>query len=500
SGQPLRELAGEARVNFPWPIFPHPKGKEFVDFDEDLQVRDIVNATRHGYRDVQLVKRFSTVGMGPSQGRHSALPTARLVAQATGRSVSETGVTTARPPFCPETLAQVAGRGFDPYRQTAMHARHLELGAKMMPAGIWQRPAYYGAPEQREACMQAEARHVREKVGLIDVSTLGGLDVRGPDAAELLNRLYTFAFAKQPVGRSRYALMTNEQGVVIDDGVCARLKEQHFYVSATTSGVDRVYQQMLKWNAQWRLNVDITNVSAALAAVNLAGPESRQVLARLCHDVDLSAEGFPYLAVRQGSLLTLCGTRIPVRLLRVGFVGELGYEIHAPARYGEALWDALMEAGKAHDIRPFGVETQRLLRLEKGHVIIGQDTDGMTSPAEIDMHWAIARSKPFFVGKRAVEILEAQAPIRKLVGFTLPRGSSQPLEGHLVLKGADISGNVTSCEYSQTLGQIIGLAYCAPEQATPGQLLPIRVEGGEMVQATVVQLPFYDPENQRQEL
>lgn len=500
SGQPLRELAGEARVNFPWPIFPHPKGKEFVDFDEDLQVRDIVNATRHGYRDVQLVKRFSTVGMGPSQGRHSALPTARLVAQATGRSVSETGVTTARPPFCPETLAQVAGRGFDPYRQTAMHARHLELGAKMMPAGIWQRPAYYGAPEQREACMQAEARHVREKVGLIDVSTLGGLDVRGPDAAELLNRLYTFAFAKQPVGRSRYALMTNEQGVVIDDGVCARLKEQHFYVSATTSGVDRVYQQMLKWNAQWRLNVDITNVSAALAAVNLAGPESRQVLARLCHDVDLSAEGFPYLAVRQGSLLTLCGTRIPVRLLRVGFVGELGYEIHAPARYGEALWDALMEAGKAHDIRPFGVETQRLLRLEKGHVIIGQDTDGMTSPAEIDMHWAIARSKPFFVGKRAVEILEAQAPIRKLVGFTLPRSSSQPLEGHLVLKGADISGNVTSCEYSQTLGQIIGLAYCAPEQATPGQLLPIRVEGGEMVQATVVQLPFYDPENQRQEL
>ncbi|MGF0335184.1 2Fe-2S iron-sulfur cluster-binding protein [Ectopseudomonas toyotomiensis] len=495
ASQPLRELPAEPRVNFPWPIFPHPKGKDFVDFDEDLQVRDIVNATRIGYRDVQLVKRFSTVGMGPSQGRHSALPTARLVAQATGRSVSETGVTTARPPFSPETLAQVAGRGFDPYRQTAMHARHLELGAKMMPAGIWQRPAYYGKPEEREACMQAEARQVREKVGLIDVSTLGGLDVRGPDAAELLNRLYTFAFAKQPVGRSRYALMTNEHGVVIDDGVCARFADEHFYVSATTSGVDRVYQQMLKWNAQWRLNVDITNVTAALAAVNLAGPDSRKVLAKLCSDVDLSAEGFPYLAVRLG---TVAG--IPARLLRVGFVGELGYEIHVPARYGEALWDALMEAGREFDIRPFGVETQRLLRLEKGHVIISQDTDGMTSPAEIDMGWAIARSKPFFVGKRSVEILEAQPPIRKLVGFTLPKGSSQPLEGHLVLKGPDISGNVTSCEYSQTLGQIIGLAYCAPDQATPGQRLPIRVEGGEMVQATVVQLPFYDPESQRQEL
>ncbi|MDZ3990995.1 2Fe-2S iron-sulfur cluster-binding protein [Pseudomonas sp. Teo4] len=491
----LPAFVAEAKVNFPWPIFPHPKGKDFVDFDEDLQVRDIVNATRSGYRDVQLVKRFSTVGMGPSQGRHSALPTARLVAQATGRSISETGVTTARPPFQAEKLAHVAGRAFDPYRQTPMHRRHLEAGAKMMPAGIWQRPAYYGKPEQREHCMQAEARHVREKVGLIDVSTLGGLDVRGPDAAELLERLYTFGFAKLPVGRTRYALMTNEHGVVIDDGVCARLADQHFYVTATTSGVDRIYQQMLKWNAQWRLDVDITNVTAALAAVNLAGPLSRQVLAKVCDDVELSAEAFPYLGVRLG---TVAG--IPARILRVGFVGELGYEVHVPARHAERLWDALMQAGAGLGIRPFGVETQRLLRLEKGHVIISQDTDGMTHPAEIDMQWAIGRKKPFFVGKRSIEILEAQPLKRKLVGFTLPQGSPQPLEGHLVLDGPDISGNVTSCEYSQTLGQIIGLAYAGAHQATPGMHIPIRVEGGVMVNAQVVQLPFFDPDNQRQEL
>lgn len=488
-------FAAEPGVNFDWPIFPHPDGKDFVDFDEDLQVRDIVNATRHGYRDVQLVKRFSTVGMGPSQGRHSALPTARLVARATGRSVSETGVTTARPPFVAEKLAHVAGRGFDPYRQTPMHQRHLEAGAKMMPAGVWQRPAYYGKAEDRERCMQEEALHVRQKVGLIDVSTLGGLDVRGPDAAELLERLYTFAFAKQPVGRSRYALMTNEHGVVIDDGVCARFAPNHFYVTATTSGVDRLYQQMLKWNAQWRLDVDVTNVTAALAAVNLAGPDSRKVLARLCEDVDLSAEAFPYLAVRQG---TVAG--IPARLLRVGFVGELGYEIHVPARYGEALWDALMQTGEKDDIRPFGVESQRLLRLEKGHVIIGQDTDGMTHPAEIDMGWAIARSKPFFVGKRSVQILEAQPLKRKLVGFNLPKDSRKPLEGHLVLDGAAISGSVTSCDYSRSLDQIIGLAYVASGQSSPGSHIPIRVEGGEVVQATVVELPFFDPHNQRQEL
>ncbi|MNC26383.1 Aminomethyltransferase [compost metagenome] len=376
-----------------------------------------------------------------------------------------------------------------------MHRRHLEAGAKMMPAGIWQRPAYYGKPEERERCMQEEARHVREKVGLIDVSTLGGLDVRGPDAAELLERLYTFGFAKLAIGRTRYALMTNEHGVVIDDGVCARLGEQHFYVTATTSGVDRIYQQMLKWNAQWRLDVDVTNVTAALAAVNLAGPLSRQVLAKVCDDVDLSAEAFPYLGVRQG---TVAG--IAARILRVGFVGELGYEVHVPARHAERLWDALMQAGAGLGIRPFGVETQRLLRLEKGHVIISQDTDGMTHPAEIDMQWAIGRKKAFFVGKRSIEILEAQPLKRKLVGFTLPKGSPQPLEGHLVLDGADISGNVTSCEYSQTLGQIIGLAYAGAHQATPGMHIPIRVEGGVMVNAKVVPLPFHDPDNLRQEL
>jgi hypothetical protein len=199
--------APEAQVNFHWPIFPHPKGKDFVDFDEDLQVRDIVNATRIGYRDVQLVKRYSTVGMGPPRaplGAANRAPGGR----ATQRSISETGVTTARPPFVAEKLAHVAGRAFDPYRQTPMHRRHVEAGAKMMPAGIWQRPAYYGTARDRDACMQAEALHVRNKVGIIDVSTLGGLDVRGPDAAELLNRMYTFAFSSS---RGSLALCADDQ-------------------------------------------------------------------------------------------------------------------------------------------------------------------------------------------------------------------------------------------------------------------------------------------------
>jgi len=502
TGTQVPEVQCQQKVNFEWPIFKHPRGREFVDFDEDLQIKDIVNATRVGYRDVQLVKRFSTVGMGPSQGRHSALPTARLVANATDRTVSETGVTTARPPFVAEKLAVIAGRGFDPYRLSAMHYRHLALGAKMIPAGSWQRPGFYGPEDRRLESIAAEAHAVRTNVAVIDVSTLGGIELRGPDAAEMMNRMYTFGFLKQPVGRTRYAVLTNEQGVVVDDGVACRFADNCFYVTATTTGVDSVYRNMTRWNAMWRLDVDITNVTSAFAAVNLAGPNSRKVLEKLT-DLDVSAEGFPYLACREGSIKTPQG-EFPARMLRVGFVGELGYEIHVPSRYGEALWDAIMEAGAEFAIKPFGVETQRLLRLEKGHIIVGQDTDGMSHPGELSLDWAINRKKPFYVGCRSVDIVMKAPQTRKLVGFTLPASLVQeggkPEEGHLVIRGEDITGNITSCEYSPTLDAIIGLAYVGADQSDPGSQFRIRVNGGREVVASVAELPFYDPKTQRQEM
>lgn len=487
------------QTNFPWPIFKHPKGKDFVDFDEDLQSKDIVNATRLGYRDIQLVKRFSTVGMGPSQGRHSALPTARLVADATNRTVTETGVTTARPPFVPEKLAHIAGRIFSPYKRTPMHQRHLELKAHMIPAGIWRRPAYYGDPINRDKIIQQESIMVRNAVGIIDVSTLGGLEIRGPDAAEFVNRIYTFAFLKQPIGKTRYAVLTNEQGVVVDDGVACRIAEDHFYITATTSGVDGVYREMTKWNAQWRLNVDIANVTSAFSAVNVAGPLARKVLEKVCTDVDFSNEAFPYLGYREGML-----KGIPVRLLRVGFVGELGYEIHMPSLFGETIWDLLMEAGKEFDMKPFGVETQRLLRLEKGHIIVSQDTDGMSHPGELSLDWAISRKKPFFVGRKSVDIVMARKQTRKLVGFTLNKASASPKEGHIVLssssKDSAITGNVTSIEYSSTMGVHIGMAFVGIDQQEVGSTFPIRIDHGEVVMAQVVKLPFYDADNLRQEV
>jgi sarcosine oxidase subunit alpha len=479
-----------------WPIFAHPRHKEFVDFDEDLQIADIVNAAADGFQDIQLLKRYSTVGMGPSQGRHSSVPSVRIAAKATDRSVNEVGTTTTRPPIGPKKFAHLAGRAFDPVRFTAMHHRHLEAGASMMPAGMWLRPAFYGPEADREASIRAEAINVRENVGLIDVSTLGGLDVRGPDAAEFLNRMYTFAYLKQPVGRARYVLMTDESGVIIDDGVACRFHDRHFYVTATTGGVDNVYRAMLWYNAQWRLDVDVTNATAAYAGVNIAGPKSRAVLQRLCEDVDLSAEAFPYMGVRTG---TVAG--VPARLLRVGFVGELGFEIHIPADRGEALWDALIDAGKPEGIRPFGVEAQRVLRLEKGHIIVSQDTDGLTHPYEADMAWAIARKKPYFVGMRSIDIQNRTGLKRKLVGFTTDDPAAGiPSECHLVVRGEEILGRVTSCVLSPSLNKVIGLAYVAPDQAQIGDRFDIKIDEGRIIQGEVVPIPFYDPENKRQEL
>jgi sarcosine oxidase subunit alpha len=495
SASATESISCTARVNHPWPIFKHPRGREFVDFDEDLQIKDIVNAARQGYRDIQLVKRFSTVGMGPSQGRHSALPTARLIAKATQRSVTETGVTTARPPVKPELLGLIAGRGFDPHRHTPMHEQHLALGAHMIPAGTSRRPGFYGDPKDRERWIREEALAVRNNVGIIDVSTLGGIELRGPDAAEFMNRLYTFGFLKQPVGRTRYAVLTNEHGVVIDDGVAARIADDHFYVTATTTGVDRVYRDMLKWQAQWRLNLDITNVTAAFAAVNVAGPNARRVLEAAGCDIDLSAEAFPYLDYQEASI-----AQIPVRMMRVGFVGELGYELHVPSMMAHRLWEIVMAAGEPWGIRPFGVETQRLLRLEKGHIIVGQDTDGMSHPGEVHLAWAVNRKKPFFVGCRSVDIVMQQPLSRLLIGFTLSPDAPCPKEGHLVIKSGDIVGNVTSCEYSPSLDRVIGLAYAHPDDAAPGARITIRTDNGVEVQAIVTTLPFYDPDNVRQTL
>ena len=483
-----------AGLTHPNPIFPHPKGKDFIEFDEDVQVKDIRDAAAMGWDHIQLLKRFSTAGMGPSQGKLYNALVQKALSDFTASRSPAVGTVTIRPPVFGEKLGHLAGRGFDPVRLTAMHHRHLAAGAHMMPAGTWMRPAFYGSDV--EDAVRTEVMAAREGVGMVDVSTLGGLDVRGPDAARFLDRIYTWTYEKLPVGRVRYALMLDETGAIIDDGVAARLHARHFYVTATTGGVDRVFRLMQFYNAQWRMKVDIANVTSAYAGINLIGPRSRQVLAALETNIDISPAAFPYLGIRTGSV-----GGIPARVMRIGFGGELGYEIHVPASRGEELWDKAMAAGEPFGIRPVGIEAQRVLRLEKGHIIIGQDTDGLTHPAEAAMGWAAGRKKADFIGKAAMDALEAKPPARRLVGFELAEdGGPVPKENHLVIRGAEIAGRVTSIARSPSLGKVIGLAYVAPDQAEPGQSFTVRVDGGVVVTACVVPIPFYDPGNKRQEM
>jgi sarcosine oxidase subunit alpha len=479
--------SGPARSH-PFPIFKHPRSKEFLDLDEDVQIKDIENAVQEGYDNVELLKRYSTFGMGPSQGKISNLNCIRTLARCLKKSVGETGSPTARPFVHPVPISHLAGRGFSPHRETAMHAFHRAAGATFLHAGVWLRPAYYG--RSRDESIVGEAQAVRLRAGIIDVSTLGKLEINGPDAGAFMDRIYTAKFAKLKAGTTRYAVMCDESGVVVDDGVAARIDDDRFYVTCTTTGADGVYRELQRWAIVWGMRVTILNLTGGTAAMNLAGPEARKILAPLT-DVRLEESSFPYLGFREG---TVAGA--PARLLRVGFVGELGYEIHVPAQYGRQVWDAITASG----VLPFGVEAQRLLRLEKGHIIIGQDTDGLTHPLEAALDWAVKMDKPFFVGQRSLAILSKKPLKRKLVGFMLPEAyrGSLPKECHLVVRQGKISGRVTSVSHSPTLGRILGLAYVAPDQAAPGSSFTIRIDGGQEILATVVSFPFYDPENLRQ--
>ena len=486
---PVRRLVLPA-----WPIFESGQGKAFVDLDEDVKPEDLRETVRLGYADMQLLKRFSTVGMGPTQGRHSALATLRIVARATGAEHATVGLATPRPPLGEETVAHMATGPTHALRHTALHDRHLELGATMMPVGAWLRPAYFAAGRSREKAIADEVAAVRQRAGLFDVGTLGGLFVRGVDASTLLERLYTGRYATMKSGAVRYALMLDEVGSVFDDGVVACIEPNLFYLTTTTGHSDAIYRMMLKWNALWQLDVDVSNVTSAYCGVNLAGPASRSILAALCPDEDLSHAAFGYMRNR---MIRIGGAR--VISMRVGFLGELAYELHLPSALALSIYDWLLDVGREQALVPIGVEAQRLLRLEKGHVIVGQDTDAVSIPQQVALGWALPAGKPFFVGQRSLAVRARQTAERVLVCWQAPPGTDWPVaEGHLVLRGDDIVGHITSVGISVALGRMIGMAFAAPESLQPGSIITIKGNGGVRLKAEVVAPPFYDPEGARQ--
>jgi sarcosine oxidase, subunit alpha len=450
----------------------------FVCICEDVAVKDLQRALAEGFDSIELAKRYTTVTMGPCQGRLCHLSSIRLYAQAQGTDEAAIGTTTARPPWAPVELGLLAGRAHEPAKRSALHHRHEEAGAEIVWTGAWKRPHSYGdAP--------AEVRTVHEAVGVIDVSTLGKLLVSGPDAAAFLERLYPNRFADLKPGRVRYGVLSTDAGRIMDDGTVARLGEETFYVTTTSTGSDGVHDWFEWWNAVWRMDVEIVNLTGAVSAVNVAGPASRELLARATDD-DVSGEAIRYLDAQHA---TIAGVRCLI--LRIGFVGELGYELHFASPHAEHLWDTLVSLGA----KPFGLEAQRILRLEKQHIIVGQDTDSESNLLDAQLPWIVKFDKDDFVGKWALEHARERGPRELLVGFEMRDGTVPP-EGSQVVRDGRPGGRVTSSRFSEQLGRAIGLAWLPPDLAHEDAAFEIRVDGA-LAQANVRLRPFLDPEGAR---
>lgn len=485
TARPVRQNGAHSH---PYPIFPHPKGGECVDLDEDLQVKDIETAFAEGFDSVELLKRYSTFGMGPSQGKHSNLNALRILSRLRGENMTGQRGPTARPYVRPVPLSHLAGRIFTPRYGTNLNAWHEQQGAEFTYVGAWLRPKFYRVQGRAEdICTAAEAIAVRRSVGIIDVGTLGKLEVFGPDAAKFLECTYTGEYARMKPGTTRYGVMCDEAGTIINDGVIARLAEDRFYVTATTTGVEAVFREMRRNALVWKHDVFITDATHQYGAVSLAGPKSRELLAAVT-GIAVTDADFPHLASRQAEI-----AGVPARIFRLGFVSKVGYEIHVPADGAQVVWNALMREGAPYDIRPCGVEAQRILRLEMGHFIVGQDTDALTNPYELGLEWALKMQKAFFIGQRSLRALKNKPIERKLAAFILDKKDEEcvPAGNHLVILNGDIAGRVTSIHRSPILNRFIGLAYVRPEQAQPGAEINIRSRGGKIVSATIALTPFF---------
>ncbi len=458
--------------------------RRFVCICEDVGEKDLERAVSEGFEDIETLKRYSTTTMGPCQGKMCSIPSIAVCARETGRTIGETGRTVSRPPYQSIPMGIIAGVEYHPVKLTPMHHRHEQLNPKWMDMGEWKRPLVYSSVEE-------EYRAVRERVGIIDVSTLGRLDVKGADAPKLMDFVYTHIFSSLKPGKSRYGVICDDAGVILDDGTVTRLSENHYFITTTTGNVEFVEQWLTWWATALRLDAQVTNVTAGLAAVNVAGPKARDLLKKLT-EIDLSTEAFPYMNSAEGLV-----AGVPCIMLRIGFVGETGWEIHFPAEFGDYFWDRLFEVGQEFDVRPFGVETQRILRLEKKHFIVSQDTDALSSPYEADMGWVVKLEKPDFVGKAALQILQKSPGERRLVGFVMT-DSIVAHDGDQVYSsdGKNLIGVVTSSRFSPHVGSCVGLALVNSSNANQDERIGVRSE--EALHFAKVSLsPFYDPEGKR---
>jgi sarcosine oxidase subunit alpha len=513
---PAIESVDESDASPEWSMPAYGRRKRFVDLHTDVTESDLRLAIQEGYRSVEHVKRYTTLGMGPDQGKTGNVTALGVLSDALDASIASIGTTTYRPPYMPITFGTLAGRQvgalYEPLRTTPMDAWHAERGAVFEPVGQWRRARYY--PRGRESMAEAADREVkgaRRTVGLFDASTLGKIDIPGPDAATLLDRVYSNDFASLAVGRCRYGLMLSEDGMVRDDGVTARLGPHHYHMTTTTGGAASVLQWIEDWRqTEWiDLKVFLTSVTEQWAVATLSGPKSRDVLAPLT-EIDLGSAAFPFMSVRSGQV-----AGIRARVFRVSFSGDLSYEVNVPARFGRALWTALYDAGQPHGLVPYGTEALHVLRAEKGFIVVGHETDGTTTPIDLGLDGMVSKKKDF-LGKRSLARSGMQAEDRKqLVGLltkepklVLPEGAQiveRPLDKPLTPGGSPLArpvpmiGHVTSSYMSPTLERSIAMALVKSGRSRKGQTVYLPMLDGRTVEAEVTRPMFYDPEGARRD-
>jgi sarcosine oxidase subunit alpha len=454
--------------------------KAFVDFQNDVTARDIRLATREGMHSIEHIKRYTTTGMATDQGKTSNMNALAIAAEALDKPIAEVGLTSFRLPYTPVTFGLFGGlsrrRMFDPVRETPLHSWFASRGAVWEEAGLWKRASRLPlAGESKADTLKRECLTTRAKAGIMDASTLGKIEVVGPDAAEFLNRLYINAFTKLGVGRCRYGLMLNEMGFVYDDGVVMRLAQDRFHITTTTSGAAHVFAVMEDYlQTEWPdLKARFTSITEQFATIAINGPEARNILTPLVTGIDLAHAAFPHLSVREGFI---CG--VPTRLARVSFTGELGFEVNVPTDYGLSVMEAIWAEGEKRGACAYGLDALLLLRAEKGFIVVGQDTDGTVTPDDLGMGKMVQMSKPDFVGKRSLALPDLKRPGRKqLVGLLSEDPAFTPDEGAQIVADATPAiassalGHITSSYMSPSLGRSFGLALINDGRARLGQTL-----------------------------
>ena len=483
---------------------PTGKTKPFVDYQNDATAKDIKLALREGFRSIEHVKRYTTTGMGTDQGKLGNMHALGIIADTAGVKMGELGTTTFRPPYTPLTFGTIVGRNvgefFDTFRRTPMNDWHIKNKAEFENVGQWKRAWYYPInDETMHQAVQRESKAARKSAGILDASTLGKIDIQGSDASEFLNRVYTNAWSKLAIGKCRYGLMLNEDGMVFDDGVTTRLGENHYIMTTTTGGAANVLSKLEDYlQTEWpELDVYLTSVTDHFATASLCGPNSKKILNKIIPELDLSDENFPHMSFKEVTV-----DKIKCRIMRISFTGEQSYEINAPASFGEAIWEKCIEAGKEFDITPYGTETMHLLRAEKGFIIVGQDTDGTMTPIDLQMDWIVSKKKYDFIGKRSLYRSDTMKENRKqLVGLLTEDPNIVLEEGAQIVselnqKPIEMLGHVTSSYFSPNLNKSIALAVVKDGKNMMGRKLFVPMEN-KNINVTVANTVFYDEKNER---